>query len=225
MNDPSINSHRPWRKRGATAFAVSAVALAVALLGSGCSIIRQPYSEVDDTDVRIAGMPHVRAWADDPSQSLLGLNTSNAPPTMLTLSGGGAEGAYGAGFLSGWSDAGTRPRFSIVTGTSVGALMAPPTSSLAPQIPAKTPPPPAQATTRTRDRHRGAGDDARAGDGGSARAGDRAGAGPAGRRRSRLRPLRLAQTRRVPHRLRTGPARACPDGTQRAGTIGPSGLR
>jgi hypothetical protein len=125
MNDPSINSHRPWRKRGATAFAVSAAALAVALLGSGCSIIRQPYSEVDDTDVRIAGMPHVRAWADDPSQSLLGLNTSNAPPTMLTLSGGGAEGAYGAGFLSGWSDAGTRPRFSIVTGTSVGALMAP----------------------------------------------------------------------------------------------------
>jgi predicted acylesterase/phospholipase RssA len=44
---------------------------------------------------------------------------------MLTLSGGGAEGAYGAGFLSGWSEAGSRPRFSIVTGTSVGALMAP----------------------------------------------------------------------------------------------------
>jgi hypothetical protein len=88
MNDPSINSHRPWRKRGATAFAVSAAALAVALLGSGCSIIRQPYSEVDDTDVRIAGMPHVRAWADDPSQSLLGLNTADYADIVRRRSGG-----------------------------------------------------------------------------------------------------------------------------------------
>ena len=130
MSNPSIISLRPRRKDGATrrrviASAVSATALAVALLGAGCSTVRQPYSQVDNADVRIAGMPHVRAWADDPSQSLLGLNTSTAPLTMLTLSGGGAEGAFGAGFLSGWSDSGSRPRFSIVTGSSVGALMAP----------------------------------------------------------------------------------------------------
>src|ERR1700683_2459747 len=123
MSDPSVNSRRPWRKGGATAFAVSAAALTVALLGAGCSTIRQPYSEVDNADVRIAGMPHVRAWADDPRESLLALTTSAVPLTMLTLSGGGAEGAYGAGFLSGWSDTGSRPRFSIVTGSSVGGLV------------------------------------------------------------------------------------------------------
>ena len=102
-----------------------AAALVVALLGAGCSTIRQSYSQADYAEARIAGMPNVRAWADNSRQSLLRLTTSAAPLTMLTLSGGGAEGAYGAGFLSGWSDSGSRPRFDIVTGTSVGALMAP----------------------------------------------------------------------------------------------------
>lgn len=49
-----------------------------------------------------------------------------APPlTILALSGGGADGSYGAGFLKGWSDSGLRPDFDIVTGSSVGALIAP----------------------------------------------------------------------------------------------------
>jgi hypothetical protein len=43
----------------------------------------------------------------------------------LALSGGGANGAFGAGFLVGWSQAGNRPPFKIVTGVSTGALMAP----------------------------------------------------------------------------------------------------
>jgi len=43
----------------------------------------------------------------------------------LALSGGGASGAFGAGFLNGWSQAGDRPKFKIVTGVSTGALMAP----------------------------------------------------------------------------------------------------
>ena len=43
----------------------------------------------------------------------------------LALSGGGASGAFGAGFLNGWSSAGDRPVFKIVTGVSTGALMAP----------------------------------------------------------------------------------------------------
>ena len=43
----------------------------------------------------------------------------------LALSGGGANGAFGAGFLNGWSSAGNRPVFKIVTGVSTGALMAP----------------------------------------------------------------------------------------------------
>jgi hypothetical protein len=43
---------------------------------------------------------------------------------VLALSGGGANGAYGAGVLYGWSQAGDRPNFQMVTGVSVGALIA-----------------------------------------------------------------------------------------------------
>ena len=44
---------------------------------------------------------------------------------FLGISGGGANGAYGAGLLCGWTAAGTRPEFKIVTGISTGALTAP----------------------------------------------------------------------------------------------------
>jgi hypothetical protein len=43
----------------------------------------------------------------------------------LAISGGGSDGAYGAGVLTGWSEAGTRPEFAVVTGVSIGALIAP----------------------------------------------------------------------------------------------------
>ena len=44
--------------------------------------------------------------------------------TVLALSAGGADGAYGAGVLAGWTSAGTRPQFDVVTGVSTGSLMA-----------------------------------------------------------------------------------------------------
>ncbi len=44
---------------------------------------------------------------------------------ILALSGGGANGAYGAGVIVGWSQSGDRPRFDVVTGVSTGALAAP----------------------------------------------------------------------------------------------------
>jgi hypothetical protein len=43
----------------------------------------------------------------------------------LSLSGGGGDGAYGAGVLVGWSASGHRPKFDVVTGISTGALIAP----------------------------------------------------------------------------------------------------
>src|SRR5690606_6791814 len=46
-------------------------------------------------------------------------------PIMLALSGGGADGGFGAGLLSGWTARGTRPQFTVVTGASAGALVAP----------------------------------------------------------------------------------------------------
>ena len=47
------------------------------------------------------------------------------PRYYLSISGGGADGAFGAGLLKGWSESGTRPEMWIVTGVSTGALIAP----------------------------------------------------------------------------------------------------
>ena len=44
---------------------------------------------------------------------------------LLSLSGGGENGAFGAGILNGWTASGTRPTCDIVTGISTGALQAP----------------------------------------------------------------------------------------------------
>jgi len=46
------------------------------------------------------------------------------PIKILELSGGGQYGAFGAGFLNGWTQSGTRPQFDLVTGISTGALLA-----------------------------------------------------------------------------------------------------
>jgi predicted acylesterase/phospholipase RssA len=47
------------------------------------------------------------------------------PAVYLAVSGGGDNGAFDAGLLNGWSAAGTRPEFKLVTGVSTGALIAP----------------------------------------------------------------------------------------------------
>ena len=47
------------------------------------------------------------------------------PANFLAISGGGENGAFGAGLLIGWTEAGTRPEFKLVTGISTGALTAP----------------------------------------------------------------------------------------------------
>ncbi len=47
------------------------------------------------------------------------------PHHYLAISGGGANGAYGAGLLVGWTAMETRPKFTMVTGISTGALTAP----------------------------------------------------------------------------------------------------
>ena len=44
--------------------------------------------------------------------------------TILALSAGGPDGAFGAGVLAGWTARGTRPEFNVVTGVSTGALLA-----------------------------------------------------------------------------------------------------
>jgi predicted acylesterase/phospholipase RssA len=57
----------------------------------------------------------------------LGLAADAQLPTahLLAVSGGGDNGAFGSGLLIGWTEAGDRPDFQLVTGVSTGALIAP----------------------------------------------------------------------------------------------------
>jgi predicted acylesterase/phospholipase RssA len=47
------------------------------------------------------------------------------PAAFLAISGGGDNGAFAAGLLNGWTAAGTRPEFKLVTGISTGGLIGP----------------------------------------------------------------------------------------------------
>jgi hypothetical protein len=61
-----------------------------------------------------------RAWRESRGES------GPLPPvSFLAISGGGDDGAYSAGLLTGWSERGGRPEFKAVTGISTGALIAP----------------------------------------------------------------------------------------------------
>lgn len=71
----------------------------------------------------VPGIPDARFWADSSAAFAAALPRSTGP--WLSLSSGGADGAFGAGVLTGWSAAGQRPEFALVTGVSTGALMAP----------------------------------------------------------------------------------------------------
>jgi hypothetical protein len=83
---------------------------------------RPEFTAADEAVAQIPGMPDARFFADVVPDFQRAL--PSAPGPWLILSTGGEEGAYGAGFLNGWLQAGTRPQFSVVTGVSTGALMA-----------------------------------------------------------------------------------------------------
>ncbi len=88
---------------------------------AGCSLIRPQESE----DIRT----QVPQEAVDPTSfGSLPVDTpettADKKHTVLALSAGGADGAYGAGVLAGWTASGTRPDFDVVTGVSTGALLA-----------------------------------------------------------------------------------------------------
>ncbi len=119
---------------------VAVVGIAVALAGCG-TLLRNPVPPPLVTVAAIPNMPDVRAWAGQPApamerdlaDSFRQESRAEFPRDAngvihyahLALSGGGANGAFGAGFLNGWTSTGTRPVFKTVTGVSTGALMAP----------------------------------------------------------------------------------------------------
>ncbi|MEA2906916.1 MAG: hypothetical protein QOI12_4303 [Alphaproteobacteria bacterium] len=71
----------------------------------------------------IPGIPDARVWGDGEADIQRMLPTATGP--WLALSGGGADGAFGAGVLAGWTRSGKRPEFAAVTGASIGALIGP----------------------------------------------------------------------------------------------------
>jgi hypothetical protein len=87
---------------------------------------RTAFTAEDAAVARIAGIPQARFFADDVAAydaALASAGASGEP--WLVLSGGGENGAFSAGILKGWTAAGTRPAFAVVTGVSTGALIAP----------------------------------------------------------------------------------------------------
>jgi predicted patatin/cPLA2 family phospholipase len=101
-------------------------AIGCVLLLAGCAnIARVPHTVEEQRQAEIPGFSGIRNWADDLGDVSHIINVSAPRPTMLALSGGGPDGAFGAGFLTGWGHRGTRPEFDIVTGASAGALIAP----------------------------------------------------------------------------------------------------
>ena len=114
----------------------------VATLGfvlQGCASVapRNALPEALADEATVPGSPYARFWGDETPPDLearteriraqMEENPSSldAPRFYLTISGGGANGAYAAGLLKGWSESGTRPEMWIVTGISTGALIAP----------------------------------------------------------------------------------------------------
>jgi len=84
---------------------------------------RAPFTATEEDAAVVPGIPDARAWGDSETDFARLLPSATGP--WLAISGGGSDGAYGGGVLAGWSEAGTRPEFTVVTGASIGALVAP----------------------------------------------------------------------------------------------------
>ncbi|HEY1433814.1 MAG TPA: patatin-like phospholipase family protein, partial [Thermoanaerobaculia bacterium] len=83
------------------------------------------YFTRDFEDVRQFEQDFVESWGRERAALKLEPGAPLPPTAYLAISGGGDNGAFGAGLLSGWTKAGTRPVFKLVTGVSTGALTAP----------------------------------------------------------------------------------------------------
>ena len=83
------------------------------------------FAAQDDETAIVPGFPATRFFSNSEQDFRRALPPNRASAPWLALSAGGADGAFSAGLLSGWSAEGTRPEFALVTGVSAGALVAP----------------------------------------------------------------------------------------------------
>ncbi|HQT78365.1 MAG TPA: patatin-like phospholipase family protein [Rhodopila sp.] len=127
-----------WRAAG------QALLAAFILMFTGCALpTRLPAVPQNETTLaQIPGIPNARFFPDTQTDLIAreafaarqreaatlaraGYHGPLPETNILAVSGGGANGAFGAGLLNGWTEAGTRPEFKLVTGVSTGALTAP----------------------------------------------------------------------------------------------------
>ena len=120
------------------------LAAGVSSLVFGCAPLpREPAVPPDDEgEVTVLGLKNIRYWGDEDTPEMIAIgkdaydrelaawraagNDGPLPEAdFLAVSGGGENGAFGAGLLCGWSETGQRPEFKLVTGISTGALTAP----------------------------------------------------------------------------------------------------
>jgi predicted acylesterase/phospholipase RssA len=118
----------------------------MALLAAGCALPKRlpPEPKAKFEKAEVVGMPGVRYIVGDPEDmqrfsdeaivlvrremdwlAKSGHTGPLSPANLLAISGGGDDGAFGAGLLNGWTASGKRPEFKVVTGISTGALTAP----------------------------------------------------------------------------------------------------
>jgi predicted acylesterase/phospholipase RssA len=98
------------------------------LLGCAQTAIRGPASSQDGAPNAIRTLGPDQRFSTLSSQSVarrVRAQRAGQPVNILALSGGGADGAFGAGALVGLTRSASRPEFSVVTGVSTGALIAP----------------------------------------------------------------------------------------------------
>ena len=131
---------RPGQAQRRARLSIFCLWVLIALLVQGCTALpeRNPLPEARQAGSRVPGTPHLRFWADEPHPAYADLVDPTSEKlqaivpgmvgrelNLLAISGGGQNGAFAAGLLTGWTASGTRPTFNAVTGISAGALIAP----------------------------------------------------------------------------------------------------
>jgi len=113
-------------------------ALTLLLILTGCASMpeRHPLPPEYTLKAGIPGIPDARFWGDEWPTFAAEIfeeftvadfqreydGVCDKPHNYLAISGGGANGAFGAGLLIGWTATGKRPEFSMLIGVSTGVV-------------------------------------------------------------------------------------------------------
>ena len=110
------------------------------LVGCATSVIHTPVPENQISNAVVMESPSIRFWGDEAQNeeykhqkldAWLALRKQHKNKqakqsiNFLALSGGGEDGSFAAGIITGWTRHGTRPEFDVITGVSAGALASP----------------------------------------------------------------------------------------------------